>query len=70
MEKRTRTSRGHTDEITVTRSEKGWEVRETRDSRLVKAHRYSDWHRVERAVLAFERASDASTIPPSNEAPA
>ncbi len=27
----------------------GWEVREERDSELVKQVRYQDWHRVERA---------------------
>lgn len=27
----------------------GWEVREERDSEVVKNVRYSDWHRVERA---------------------
>jgi hypothetical protein len=57
METRTRTSPGHTDQITVTRRDNGWEVRETRDSTLVRAQQYSDWHRVERAVQAFERAT-------------
>ena len=28
----------------------GWEVREERDSELVKQVRYQDWHRVERAI--------------------
>lgn len=67
METRIRTSLGHKDEITVTRHEQGWEVTETRDNRLVRAQRYSDWHRVERAVHAFERASLPSV---SNEASA
>jgi hypothetical protein len=31
----------------------GWEVREEQDSRTVRAVRYTDWHRVERAKLAF-----------------
>lgn len=33
----------------------GWEIREEQDSRLVRRVRYSDWHRVERARLAFSR---------------
>ena len=69
METRTRTTAGHTDEITVTRRETGWEVTETRDNMPVRAKRYSDWHRVERAVLAFERAAFAPVItPPRDEA--
>ena len=34
---------------TIATIDGGWEVREERDSRLVKKVRYSDWHRVERA---------------------
>ena len=30
-------------------TESGWEVREERDSEVVKQVRYQDWHRVERA---------------------
>jgi hypothetical protein len=30
-------------------TDEGWEVREERDSRLVRRERYQDWHRVERA---------------------
>lgn len=33
----------------------GWEVRVEEDSRIVRQSRYSDWHRVERAVSAIER---------------
>ena len=61
METRTRTSPGHTDQITVTRRESGWEVLETRDSTLVRTKRYSDWHRVERALEAFERAAEGGS---------
>lgn len=32
----------------------GWEVREEHDSRVVRLVRYTDWHRVERALAAFE----------------
>lgn len=31
----------------------GWEVREEQDSRIIRAVRYTDWHRVERAKMAF-----------------
>jgi hypothetical protein len=30
-------------------TESGWEVREERDSKVVKKVQYQDWHRVERA---------------------
>jgi hypothetical protein len=31
----------------------GWEVRDEKDSRIVKSVLYDDWHRVERAKAAF-----------------
>ena len=31
----------------------GWEVRDEQDSRVIRAVRYRDWHRVERARMAF-----------------
>jgi hypothetical protein len=31
----------------------GWEVREEQDSRVIRSKRYTDWHRVERARMAF-----------------
>jgi hypothetical protein len=33
----------------------GWEVRIEHDSRVIRTARYSDWHRVERARMAFAR---------------
>jgi hypothetical protein len=54
METHTRTTDGHTDLLEVRSSPQGWEVRETRDSAIVRTKRYSDWHRVERALLVFE----------------
>jgi len=33
----------------------GWEVRDERDSRVVRRVLYTDWHRVERAVASFSR---------------
>ena len=38
----------------------GWEVRHEQDSRVVKRVRYDDWHRVERARMAF--ALEAETL--------
>jgi hypothetical protein len=31
----------------------GWEVREEEDSQVISSVRYTDWHRVERARMAF-----------------
>ena len=36
-------------------AEAGWEVRIEHDSRVIHTSRYSDWHRVERARMAFAR---------------
>jgi len=36
--------------VTVTRSERGWDVLEVRDNEVVRRVTYTDWHRVERAV--------------------
>ena len=36
--------------LTVTRDTGGWEVREVRDSQVVRQVRMSDWHRVERVL--------------------
>ena len=63
METRTRTTDGHTDALEVTSNAQGWEVRETRDSAVVRTQRYSDWHRVERAVLVFERQGGHAVRP-------
>ena len=55
MVTRERTADGHFERFTVSRSTRGWEVREEQDERLVRQSCYSDWHRVERAVQVFER---------------
>lgn len=34
----------------IAQTDAGWEVREERDSAVVKQVRYQDWHRVERAM--------------------
>lgn len=39
----------HTRRYSIATTEAGWEVREERDSEVVKQVRISDWHRVERA---------------------
>ena len=33
--------------------ERGWEVREEEDSRLVRSTRLHDWHHVENAIMRF-----------------
>jgi len=43
--------------ISVT--ETGWEVREERDSEVVKKVHYQDWHRVERARRTIASELDA-----------
>ena len=45
---------GHIDRVTITRGDDGWDVREERDDQLVRTTRYTDWHRVERAMKMFE----------------
>jgi hypothetical protein len=36
--------------LTVTRESDGWNVKEVRDSQVVREVRMSDWHRVERIL--------------------
>jgi hypothetical protein len=44
----------HTRRFTITSSgASGWEVRDEQDSHLLRSRLYDDWHRVERARLAF-----------------
>jgi hypothetical protein len=49
---------GHTRRATVTRAQGGWLFREEDDTRLVRQVTYTDWHRVERAIRAFEALPD------------
>lgn len=51
---------GQTTRFTITRDAQGWEVREERDTTVVKHARYGDWHRVERAMQTFELAQARS----------
>ena len=39
----------HTRRYSIAATTDGWEVREERDSKVVRQERYQDWHRVERA---------------------
>jgi hypothetical protein len=57
---------GHVDRFTVTRSHVGWDVREERDNHIVRQVNYQDWHRVERAMQAFELARRAAGSMSSN----
>jgi hypothetical protein len=41
--------REETRRYSISTTENGWEVREERDSKVVRKVRYQDWHRVERA---------------------
>jgi hypothetical protein len=50
------TQAGHTRRFSVERlAEDGWEVRVEQDSQIVRQARYTDWHRVERAVARIEQ---------------
>lgn len=42
-------NQGQTRRYSIATTDGGWEVREERDSEVVKQVRYHDWHRVERA---------------------
>jgi hypothetical protein len=59
METRRQTADGHTDTLVVTKTDSGWEVREMHDRTVVRAHEYSDWHRVERAIQVFDLGATA-----------
>jgi hypothetical protein len=39
--------------LITNRKGEGWEVREEEDSQVILSVRYTDWHRVERARMAF-----------------
>ena len=51
----------HTRKFTITSTgESGWEVRDEKDSEVVRRVSYRDWHRVERAKMTF--ALEAATL--------
>ena len=54
MYKRTFRKADQTHRFLITNTEgAGWEVREEQDSQVIWRVRYTDWHRVERARMAF-----------------
>ena len=46
---------GHLNRVIITRVRDGWDVRKNATTRS-SAGNYTDWHRVERAIQAFELA--------------
>ena len=45
---------GHTQRFSVEQQGgDGWDVRSEQDDRVLKQTRYTDWHRVERAMMVF-----------------
>ena len=53
---------GRTRSFVITSSyAEGWEMRVEEDSRLLRRTRYTDWHRLERALASLEREVDALT---------
>jgi hypothetical protein len=54
MYKRTFRKADQTHRFVITNAHgSGWEVREEQDSQVISRVRYNDWHRVERARMAF-----------------
>jgi hypothetical protein len=47
-------SGGHVHRFVVTRDLEGWEVREEKDSAVLRRTHRKDWHRVEREIRLFE----------------
>lgn len=43
----------HTRHYSIVIAEEGWELREERDSQLVRQAHFHDWHRVERATRSI-----------------
>ena len=48
----------HTRRYSILSTDIGWEVREERDSQLVRHATYQDWHRVERAKRSIANELD------------
>jgi hypothetical protein len=47
------TQGGHVRRFTVREAGRGWEVREEQDAHVIRHVHVQDWHRVERALVAF-----------------
>lgn len=43
----------HTRRYSIEATDEGWQVREERDSQLIRQATYQDWHRVERVTRAI-----------------
>lgn len=62
----------HTRRFSIVTTDEGWELREERDSEVVRQARFQDWHRVERATrsIAIElddlRTKGWAEVPTSN----
>ena len=52
-------NQAQTRRYSINTTDDGWEVREERDSEVVKRVRYQDWHRVERARRSIAIELDA-----------
>jgi hypothetical protein len=48
----------HTRLYSIEATDEGWQVREERDSQLVRQTTYQDWHRVERVTRAIAMELD------------
>lgn len=48
----------HTRRYSIVPTDEGWEVREERDSQVVRQAVYQDWHRVERVKRAISNELD------------
>jgi hypothetical protein len=56
MFKKELTNAGHTTRFTITEAgPEGWDVRVEEDRHVVRNVRYTDWHRVERAMSVMSR---------------
>jgi len=44
---------GHVKRFSIRENQDGWDVREEQDNRVLREVRYTDWHRVERAMNVF-----------------
>lgn len=54
MDVRERAGMDQPERLVVTKNAEGWELRETRGQTVVRTQQYRDWHRVERALQAFD----------------
>ena len=50
---------GQTRRYSIAATEAGWEVREERDSKVVRTEHFRDWHRVERKRRSIAMELDA-----------